>query len=153
VFVEYAKESPDEILIQISIHNRGSEPAVLHILPTLWFRNQWSWHHNPDRPTLQQCARSSRQSVVKAVHATLGERYWYCEGDVPLLFTENETNTERISGAANRSPYVKDSINSYVVHGRHEAVNPKKTGTKVAAHYRLTVNPDQCQTLRLRLSA
>src|SRR5262249_625279 len=83
--------------------------------------------------------------------AKLGERYLYCDGDVPLLFTENETNTQRIFGVPNRTPYVKDGINNYVVHGQQAAVNPEKKGTKVAAHYRLTVKPGECQTVRLRL--
>jgi hypothetical protein len=96
VFVEYAKESPEDIWIQISIHNRGPEPAKLHVLPTLWFRNQWSWHGHPDRPALQQLARTKERSVVKAMDAKLGERYLYCDGDASLLFTENETNTQRI---------------------------------------------------------
>jgi len=152
VFVEYAKESPEDILIQISIHNRGPEPALLHVLPTLWFRNQWSWHGHPDRPALQQLARTNKGSIVKAVDAKLGERYLYCDGDASLLFTENETSTQRIFGVPNRSPYVKDSINDYVVHGRKEAMNPEKKGTKVAAQYRLTVNPGQSQAVRLRLS-
>jgi hypothetical protein len=152
VFVEYAKESPEDLLVLISVYNRGPEPAVLHVLPTLWFRNQWSWHGSPDRPTIQQIAGASGRSVIKAVGAKLGERYFYCEGDVPLLFTENETNTQRIFGVPNRSPYVKDSINNYIVHGQEGAVNPEKKGTKAAAHYRLTVNPGECQVIRLRLS-
>ena len=152
VFVEYAKESPEDILIQISIHNRGPEPAQLHILPTLWFRNLWSWQGNPDRPTLQQIAGTTEGSVVKVIDAQLGERYYYCEGNVPLLFTDNETNTQRIFGVPNRTPYVKDGINNFIVHGQEGTVNPEKKGTKVAAHYRLPVNPDQCQVVRLRLS-
>jgi hypothetical protein len=152
VFVEYAKASPEDLLIQISIYNRGPEPAELHVLPTLWFRNEWSWHGSPDRPSLQQLASTPAISVVQALHAKLGELNLYCEGPVPLLFTENETNTQRIFGVPNRSPYVKDSINNYVVHGQHEAVNPEKKGTKVAALYRLTVNPGECQVIRLRLS-
>src|SRR5262249_54034819 len=90
--------------------------------------------------------------VVKATNAKLGDRYLYCEGEPTLLFTENETNTQRIFGVANRSPYVKDSINNYIVHSQTEVVNPEKKGTKVAAHYRLTVNPGECQVVRLRLS-
>ncbi|HYA29806.1 MAG TPA: glucosidase [Acidobacteriota bacterium] len=152
VFVEYAKESPENLLIQISVHNRGPEPAELHLLPTLWFRNVWSWYGAPERPNLQELAGKNASIAVKAVDAKLGERYLYCEGDVDLLFTENETNTQRIFGVANRSPYVKDSINDYMVHGQKEALNPGKKGTKVAAHYRLTVNPGQCQMVRLRLS-
>ena len=143
VFVEYAKESPEDILIQITVHNRGPEPAELHVLPTLWFRNQWSWHAGPERPTLFQADGSPGQSVVNAVDPKLGQRYLYCEGDVPLLFTENETNTQRIFGVPNRTPYVKDSINDYVVGGQMAAVNPEKKGTKVAAHYRLTIEPGQ----------
>src|SRR6516165_5597183 len=130
VFVEYAKASPEDLLIQISIHNRGPEPAALHVLPTLWFRNQWSWHGGLDRPSLQQIAHTPEGSVVKAVEGSLGECYLYCEGDVPLLFTENETNTQRIFGAPNRSPYVKDSFNNFIVHGQEGAVNPEKKGTK-----------------------
>jgi hypothetical protein len=152
VFVEYAKQSPEDVLIQITVHNRGPEPAELHVLPTLWFRNQWSWHANPDRPNLCQGGAVRGGSVVQAVDPKLGERYLYCEGTVPLLFTENETNTQRIFGVPNRTPYVKDSINDYVVHGQTAAVNPEQKGTKVAAHYRLTVQPGQPQVLRLRLS-
>jgi hypothetical protein len=152
VFVEYAKESAESLLIQISVHNRGPEAAVLHVLPTLWFRNLWSWQAGADRPILQQVPTSPAHRVVKVVDATLGDRYLSCEGDVPLLFTENETNTQRIFGVPNRTPYVKDSINSYVVHGQRAAVNPEKTGTKVAAHYRLSVKAGECQVVRLRLS-
>jgi hypothetical protein len=150
VFVEYAKESPEEILIEITVHNRGPEPAELHVLPTLWFRNQWSWQSRAERPSLERLP--GRQSLVKAVDSRLGERCLACEGDVPLLFTENETNTERVFGSPNHSPYVKDGIDSFVVHGRKDAVNPEQRGTKVAAHYRLTVKPGAPMVIRLRLS-
>jgi hypothetical protein len=152
VFVEYAKASPEDVLIQITIYNRGPEAAELHVLPTLWCRNQWSWHGDPDRPTLHQVDGTPGTGVIKAIDPRLGERWLSCEGDVPLLFTENETNTQRIFGVPNRSPYVKDSLNTYVVHGQEGVVNPEHKGTKVAAHYRLTVNPDACQVVRLRLS-
>jgi hypothetical protein len=152
VFVEYAKASPEDLLIQISVYNRGPEAAEVHVLPTLWFRNQWSWHGGPDRPMLQQLPDSEACSVVKATHDALGDHYLYCEGNTTLLFTENETNTQRIFGVPNRSPYVKDSINNYIVHGQEGGVNPEKKGTKVAAHYRLTVPPGECQVVRLRLS-
>jgi hypothetical protein len=152
VFVEYAKESPEDILIQISVYNRGPEPAELHVLPTLWFRNQWSWQAKAARPSLAQADSAPGHRLVKAVDPSLGERYLYCQGAPPLLFTENETNTQRVFGVPNRTPYVKDSINDYVVGGRLEAVNPEQRGTKAAAHYRLTVNPGECQTIRLRLS-
>ena len=152
VFVEYAKATPEDILIQIVIHNRGPEPAELHILPTLWFRNQWSWDGKSERPILFQTVSGPGQNAIKAFDPALGNRYLYRDGDAPFLFTENETNTQRIFGAPNRTPYVKDSINDYVVAGQLTAVNPEKRGTKTAVHYRLTVNPRDSQVIRLRLS-
>jgi len=149
VFVEYAKASPEDILIQFSIHNRGPEPAELHLLPTLWFRNQWSWHGYSARPVLRQMAGAGG---VKSSDAKLGERYLYCEGAANFLFTENETNMQRIFGVPNRTPYVKDGINNAVVHGQEGAVNPEKKGTKVAAHYKLSVKPGECRVVRLRLT-
>src|SRR5262245_44346498 len=150
VFDEYAKATAEDVLIKISVHNRGPETAALHVLPTLWFRNRWSWHSNVERPLLNQVGASG--GVVKVVDTGLGERYLYCEGDTTLLFTENETNTERIFRVPNRSPYVKDSINNYLVNGQRDAVNPDKKGTKAAAHYHLSVGPGECQVVRLRLS-
>jgi hypothetical protein len=147
VFVEYAKDSPEDILIQITVHNRGPEPAELHILPTLWFRNQWSWKEKTERPSLQRFG-----NVVKAVDAKLGERYLYCDGNPQLLFTDNETNTQRIFGVSYQNPYVKDGINNYVVDGQLDAVNPEQRGTKVAPHYRVTVKPGGAEGIRLRLS-
>jgi hypothetical protein len=147
VFVEYAKESPEDILIQITAWNRGPEPAELHVLPTLWFRNQWSWHGVADRPSLERVG-----NTVRAVHPVLGERYLYCAGAATLSFTENETNTQRIFGVSNRTPYVKDGINNYIVHGQKDAVNPEQKGTKAAAHYHLTVPPGGRQVLHLRLT-
>src|SRR5262249_11662971 len=120
--------------------------------PTLWFRNLWSWHTSPDHPGLQQLPGTQAAGIVKAIDAKLGVRYLYCNGDVPLLFTENETNTQRIFGVPNRSPFVKDSINNYIDHAEEAAVNPEKKGTKVAAHYRMTVNPGACEVVRLRLT-
>jgi hypothetical protein len=152
VFVEYAKASPKDVLILVSVHNRGPEAAELHVLPTLWFRNLWSWHVSGERPSLHQLAGDSGEGVVKATEPALGDRYLYGEGGPTLLFTENETNTQRIFGVPNRTPYVKDSINDYLLHGRAEAINPEKKGTKVAAHYHLTVNPGESQVIRLRLS-
>jgi Mannosylglycerate hydrolase MGH1-like glycoside hydrolase domain len=150
VVVEYAKESPEDLLIQISVHNRGPEAAELHLLPTLWFRNTWSWQGNPDRPTLQ--ALPGKRCIVKAVHPQLGEFQLACDGAATLLFTENETNMQRIFGVPNRTPYVKDGINNYIVHGQQGAVNPAMKGTKVSAQYRLNVKPGECQTVRLRLA-
>ena len=99
VFVEYAKQAPEDILIQISVSNRGPEPATLHVLPTLWFRNTWAWWPGTPKPSLETDHLAPKgATVIAASHAQLGERYLYCEGDVPLLFTENETNNERIFG-------------------------------------------------------
>ncbi len=150
--VEYAKQSPEDILVQITVHNRGPEAAELHVLPTLWFRNQWSWHGVTDRPIARQVAGKKGQSVIQAVDPKLGERYLYCAGESLLLFTENETNTQQIFGVANRSPYVKDGINNCVVQGQADAVNPQQTGTKASAHYRLTVDAGKCEVIQLRLT-
>jgi mannosylglycerate hydrolase MGH1-like protein len=150
VFVEYAKASPDDLLIQITAENRGPEPATLHLLPTIWFRNVWSWGGDPVRPVLRQAAGEAG-GVIAASHPELGERRLHAEGATALLFTENETNHQRLFNSPNRTPYVKDGIDSYIVHGRQEAVNPEKTGTKASAHYPLTVGAGQSRTIRLRL--
>src|SRR5271169_5652771 len=130
IFVEYAKNTPEDILIQISVCNRGPEPASVHVLPTLLFRNTWTWWPDTPKPSLKQITSGYRS--IAASHTQLGERYLYCEGDAALLFTENETNNERIFGTPNASPYVKDGINNFVVHGNHNTVNPATTGTKSA---------------------
>src|SRR5579871_3347554 len=150
VFVEYAKESPEDILIQITVHNRGPEPAKIHVLPTLWFRNRWSWGRDHPRPSLR--AEPGKASIVHATEADLGERYLYCDGTAELLFTENETNNQKLFNGTNRTQYVKDGINEFVVHGNSGAVNPARTGTKAAAHYQLTVRPGESETIRLRLT-
>ena len=152
VFVEYAKGAPEDLLIQISVSNRGPDPATLQVLPTLWFRNTWSWAPDSPKPSLKQILSQKGSQAVAVSHADLGERYLYCEGDVPLLFTENETNNERLFGSANPSPYVKDGINNYVVNGNRDSVNPGKTGTKSAAQYQLNVGAGKTATIRLRLN-
>lgn len=152
VFVEYAKEGPEDILIQISVANRGPDAATLHVLPTLWFRNTWSWWPGEPKPLLDEAEAGKGLSVMRAVHKELGERFLYCEGEPPLLFTENETNPARIEGTPNHKPHVKDAINEYIVNGRQEAVNPGKSGTKAAAHYQLSVRPGETQVIRLRLT-
>jgi hypothetical protein len=152
VFVEYAKESPEDILVQITVWNRGPEAAALHVLPTLWFRNQWSWGASSSRPEMRQAQPCGGASVVAAVEETLGRRYLYCDEGPALLFTENETNAQRLFGLPNPSPYVKDGINDYIVHGRKGGVNPDGAGTKAAASYRLEVAPGASQVIRLRLS-
>jgi hypothetical protein len=134
MFVEYAKAGPSDILIQISLCNRGPEAATLHLLPTLWFRNSWTWWPDQPKPSMREVAGKNRISTVEASHAELGDVSLHCEGKPHLLFTENETNNERIFGTPNATPYVKDGFNSYVVSGKQEAVNPRQTGTKAAAH-------------------
>jgi Mannosylglycerate hydrolase MGH1-like glycoside hydrolase domain len=147
VFVEYAKASPEDVLIQITVFNRGPEPAALRVLPTLWFRNTWSWGRDVPRPSLRQTA----PGVIAASDPELGGRFLSCEGAAALLFTENETNTERLFQRPNRTPYVKDGIDCYVVHVNREAVNPEQTGTKASAHYSLTVDAGESQIIHLRL--
>ncbi len=153
VFVEYAKAAPDDILIRVSVVNRGPEAATLHLLPTLWFRNTWSWTEGAPRPVLRQKEGPGGTSVVTASHADLGDYVLAAEGQVTWLFTENETNAERIFGQPNTTPYVKDAIDGYVVHGRRDAVNPARTGSKVAAHYTLSVEGGATTVVRLRLGA
>ena len=152
VFVEYAKAGPNDILIQITVHNRGPAAAELHVLPTLWFRNLWSWEAKADRPVLRRLAGDGAWTAVEATHPQLETQYLYTEGGAALLFTENETNTQRIFGVPNRTPYVKDSIHEAVVHGRRDAVNPEQRGTKTAAHCQRSVGAGQSAVIRLRLS-
>jgi Glycosyl hydrolase family 63 C-terminal domain len=155
VFVEYAKASPEDILVQITAANRGPAAAELHVLPTLWFRNDWaSWvARSSEKPTLTQIEGPAGTSAIAATHPALGAYHLYCHGEVPLLFTENETNNARIFPQyPNASPYVKDGINNFVVKGHQEAVNPGRRGTKVAAHYRLVIGPGQSARVRLRLT-
>jgi len=157
VFVEYAKAGPEDILVRFTAANRGPDPSELHLLPTLWFRNDWSsWiaesNRSPEKPNLRRVKAPAGASAVVATHPLLGAFILSCEGDVPLLFTENETNHERLFGVKNESPYVKDGINDCVVHGRQDVVNPGKQGTKVAAHYQVTVGAGQTTVIRLRLS-
>ncbi len=151
VFVEYAKADIEDILIKITVANRGPEAANLRLLPTVWFRNIWSWGGSDPRPELHQ-ARPIPNPVVELNHTQCGNRWLHCEGSPELLFTENETNAHRLFGAENRTPYVKDGINNYVVQSAQEAVNPEHAGTKAAAHYKLTVGAGETAVVRLRLS-
>jgi hypothetical protein len=148
VFLEYAKETPDDILIRVTVHNRGPEPARLHVLPTLWFRNIWSWKQDEPKPALR-----AAKGVIHASHSELGNYFLFCEGDPELIFTENESNTERLYGVANQSPWVKDAFHQYVVNGNTGALNPAMTGTKAAAHYLLDLPAGGSSVVRLRLSA
>ena len=152
VFVEYAKQAPEDILIQITAYNRGDRSAQLYLLPTLWFRNTWSWSQDASRPKLQQVNVGGEYGqAIEAIHMDLGAYYLYCEGAGQLLFTENETNKERLFGSPNISPFVKDGFNDYVVDGNKAAVNPEQVGTKAAAMYTLEIGPGESRVVRLRL--
>ena len=152
VLVEYAKADVEDILIRVSAINRGPEPARLNLLPTIWFRNTWSWELSADpRPRLRK-ADTSAGTVIQLDQFLYGPRWLYCEGAPELLFTENETNTQRLFNAPNASLYVKDAINDYIVHGAQQAVNPERQGTKGAANYLLTIDSGLTATIRLRLS-
>jgi hypothetical protein len=152
IFVEYAKCQPEDILIQITVCNRGPEPAEIHVLPTAWFRNTWSWGRNEEKPELKVLAAGTDVRAIAARHRLLGERFLYCEGAVDLLFTENETNTQRAFNEPCQQPYCKDGIIQAVVHGNKNAINPELRGTKASAQYRLAVPSKGSKTVRLRLS-
>ena len=152
VFAEYAKATPEDILIRLQVINRGPEAAQVHVLPTIWFRNTWSWGLNERRPRLRKGDSLKDAGVVECAHHYYGRRRLFCEGAPDLLFTENETNNRRLYGADNASPYVKDGINDYIVHGVKEAVNSEQMGTKAAAHYALTIGAGKTATLRLRFT-
>ncbi len=151
VFVEYAKASPEDVLVRITVENRGPEPAPIHLLPTLWFRNTWSWSAGVRKPSLHAVANGGARTIA-AEHAELGARSLQCEGAPELIFTENETDHEKLFAKPNRSPWVKDAFHRLVVHGERGAVNPERAGTKAAAWYRLEVPAGGSTTVRLRLS-
>ena len=150
VQVEYAKASAEDLLVRITVFNRAAEASRLHLLPTLWFRNTWSWGHDVIRPVLRR--GPDGPSTVEIDEPDLGRRWLVCDGGPDLLFTENETNARRLFGIGNASPWVKDGINEFVVNGNRDAVNPAQIGTKVAAHYTLDVPAGGSATVRLRLS-
>jgi Mannosylglycerate hydrolase MGH1-like glycoside hydrolase domain len=151
IFIEYAKASVEDILIKITVHNRGREPAFIHVLPTFWFRNTWSWSDNVPRPLLSVVSGAGIRAIA-ASHLNLGDYYLYCENEPALLFTENETNNERILAMPNRTRYVKDAFDRYLIHSAREAVNPECSGTKVCAHYELSLDAGHAQTVRLRIT-
>ncbi|MCY7377460.1 MAG: hypothetical protein LH472_16000 [Pyrinomonadaceae bacterium] len=152
VFVEYAKGDVEDVLIKIEVHNRGAESAAIHVLPTLWFRNTWSWDDASEKPQLQQIIDENGVKVIEAAGIYFGKRYLYCENSSELLFTENESNVERLYNAPNASPFVKDGINESVANRNQTAVNPEKVGTKAAAQYVLQIPAGESVTLRLRLT-
>jgi len=157
VFIEYAKAAPEDILIRIEVVNRGPESAPLQVLPTVWFRNTWSWGLDARPPQLRQEPNSSKTSIIALKHYYYDQRWLYCEGAPEILFTDNETNPERVprndwSDLSAPSGYFKDGINDYIVNGDMEAVNPARIGTKASAHYPLLLGPGKHITMRLRLT-
>ena len=147
-FVEYAKAGPKDLLMQVTVHNRGPEEAVLHLLPQLWFRNTWTWKGEKRKPRLTVAG----PGAVEVNHPDLGEYTLYAEGDPALLFCDNETNVARLYGANAVKAYYKDAFNDYAVKGDRSAVNPEQTGTKAAAHYIMKVPAQGSTRVRLRLS-
>jgi hypothetical protein len=164
VTVEYAKAGPEDLLIRISATNRGPDPASLRLLPTLWFHNTWAWEPRAPKPEPrtpkpelravdEPSLNGTATRLIRATDAELGDYWLACAGAPELLFTENESNAQRLWGIPNRTPYVKDGINDAIVQSSQGTVNPEGSGTKAAAHYRLTVAPGATETVRLRLSA
>ena len=166
VQIEYAKASDEDVLIQISVTNRGPDAASMSLLPTLWFRNTWEWDTPSIKPSLKAGKYQDSIAVIESNHPELGQNWLYCQPQIyrsdsadssasnstPLLFTENETNKERLYGGISRSPYVKDAFHRYVIDGETAAINPEQIGTKSAAHYELLLAPGKTQQIKLRLS-
>ena len=157
VFVEYTKADAEDIFIKISVCNRGPDTADIDILPTLWFRNTWSWADGGVKPKLEKLGDTGHTVIQARVNDPLFQEaitdyYLYCDRQVSLLFTENETNNAHLFGGNNPSPYVKDGINNYIVQGQAEAVNPLQTGTKASPHYHLTVEAGTTEVIGLRLT-
>lgn len=149
VFVEYAKADYNDILIKITVHNRGDETASLHLLPTLWFRNTWAWGYDDYKPQLM----SSNNGDVIVGHKDLEGFVLHLENKTQLLFCDNESNLQRLYGVPNECNYVKDGINDFLVHGKENTVNINAQGTKVAVNYDLNIPAGQSQTIKLRLEA
>jgi hypothetical protein len=152
VFVEYAKADPDDILVRISIANRGPDAATAHVLPTLWFKNDWSWFPANAKPDIAIDRSDAAGAVLKTSHRTIEPFWLYCEPPRDVLFTDNDTNSERLFGVPNASPYVKDAFHAFVVHGRRDAVNPARAGTKAAPYYVREIGAGETAVIRLRLA-
>ena len=152
IVVEYAKVTAEDILLKISVTNRSTTEQKLHLLPTIWFRNTWSWTESAAKPLLKVASGDREFKTIEAFHQTLGTRWLYCGGTPQLLFTENETNTHRLFGVENCSPYVKDGIGEYIVNRQQQAINPQQKGTKASAYYLLSLAAGERQTIQLRLS-
>jgi Glycosyl hydrolase family 63 C-terminal domain len=152
VFVEYAKADVEDILIKLIVVNRGPEPATLHLLPSLWFRNTWSWGKDDRRPIIRKIVGPESCQCVEVQHWQYGKRWLLCAGQPQLLFTENQTDYERIFNVKNPTPFVKDAFHEYLIHKNQSAINPQQAGTKMAAYYALTIAPGDITTLKLRLT-
>ncbi len=149
IFVEYAKHDADDILARVTVINRGPDPATLHLLPTVWFRNTWSWGYGTPRPELTRYDSHS----IGISERSLGDFRLWQEDAPPLLFTENESNSERLWNSPNRQPYVKDAFHRYLINGEKGCVNPDERGTKACGVYRLELASGASQSLRFRLHA
>ena len=151
LIVEYAKADVDDVLVRYTVTNHGTQPAPLHLLPHWWFRNEWSWRAGTPKPSIVALDRDAR--TLLATHATLGRRWIFSDGSaLETLFTDNETDYSEAFGAHSQSPYLKDGIDRYVRTGDAHAVNADRIGTKVAFHYRWTLEPGESRTVRLRLT-
>jgi hypothetical protein len=150
--VEYAKADPRDILIRVNAKNCGPEPAALHLLPTIWFRNTWSWGRDQGKPRLRKTSDRGHIAVITASHPALGDYDLFCDSVDDLFFTENESNAERLWGIPNPTPFVKDSINDRVVNQKIDIVDPDQVGTKAAAHYKFNIPAQETISIRLRLT-
>ncbi|HKB84648.1 MAG TPA: hypothetical protein VKD08_00640, partial [Ignavibacteriaceae bacterium] len=148
IFIEYCKNTAEDILIRITAHNRGKQKAEINILPQIWFRNTWSWGYDDYKPKISL----NNHHVIHAQHKYLGNFNLYCEDNCDFLFCENETNIKKLYGIANPGGYFKDGINDYIVDNKKDAINPQKYGTKAAANYKIAVLNEQPETIRLRLT-
>ncbi|PYJ81717.1 MAG: glucosidase [Verrucomicrobia bacterium] len=151
VEIEYAKADPHDILIRVSAKNCGPESAPLHLLPTIWFRNTWSWDRAQPKPTLHKTAKG-HAAVITASHTVLGNYDLFCDSPDDLFFTENESNSERLWGIPNSTPFVKDSINDRIVSGKIDHVNSAGFGTKAAAYYKFNIPAKETTSIQLRLT-
>jgi hypothetical protein len=153
VFIEYAKEGPLDLLIRISAINRGAQAATLHVVPTLWFKDDWTWFPSNAKPGIEIDADDDNRLVLRTSHRKL-EPYWlYCEPGGQALFTDNESNKERLYGVPNSTAFVKDGIHEFIVHGKTGAVNPDRIGSKAAIHYVRTIGVGETAVIRMRLSS
>jgi Glycosyl hydrolase family 63 C-terminal domain len=150
--IDYAKAGTHDILIRVNATNCGPEPAPLHLLPTIWFRNTWSWGRSNSKPTLRKTSDEGHVAVITASHPELGDYNLFCDSVDDVFFTENESNAERLWGSSNATPFVKDSINDYLVSGKIDTLNPENVGTKAAAHYKFNIPAGETISIRLRLT-